>query len=139
MSGLGAINGNFAPESALSAFDGQNGNGVWILNVSDRAAIDIGSVRGFTLEFACNGNTPICNGNIVRIDANAAPPATQSFTNLNNTHIPAGGPTVLLPYPVTLAAICQQQVFVKSVTLTNFSHSFPDDVDIVLVSPTDNP
>ena len=140
MSGLGAINGNFAPESALSAFDGQNGNGVWILNVSDRAAIDIGSVRGFTLEFACNGNTPICNGNIVRIDANAAPPATQSFTNLNNTHIPAGGTTtgVSTPYPNTLAVagLPATGVSVKSVTLTNFSHSFPDDVDIVLVSPT---
>jgi subtilisin-like proprotein convertase family protein len=49
--------GSFTPTSALSAFDGQNPNGTWILNVSDRGPADIGSVRAFSLiitPFACS-------------------------------------------------------------------------------------
>ncbi len=45
----GAVAGNFAPESPLSAFDGQNPNGVWQLNVSDNAGLDTGSLRRFSL------------------------------------------------------------------------------------------
>jgi len=43
------LSGNFAPDNPLSAFDGQNANGVWTLNVSDNALIDIGSMRRFSL------------------------------------------------------------------------------------------
>ncbi|HJU53890.1 MAG TPA: proprotein convertase P-domain-containing protein [Pyrinomonadaceae bacterium] len=41
--------GSFKPNSPLSAFDGQNPNGTWTLNVSDRGALDTGSVRTFSL------------------------------------------------------------------------------------------
>ena len=41
--------GTFQPANPLSAFNGQNPNGTWILNVSDRAAADIGNVRAFSL------------------------------------------------------------------------------------------
>jgi subtilisin-like proprotein convertase family protein len=41
--------GTFRPENPLSAFDGQNPNGTWRLNVSDNAAPDAGSVRAFSL------------------------------------------------------------------------------------------
>ena len=44
-----AVTGNFAPESPLSAFDGQNANGVWTLNVSDGFALDTGTVNRFSL------------------------------------------------------------------------------------------
>ncbi|MEQ1606339.1 MAG: proprotein convertase P-domain-containing protein [Pyrinomonadaceae bacterium] len=43
------LSGNFAPDNPLSAFDGQNPNGTWTLNVSDVAAIDTGSMRRFSL------------------------------------------------------------------------------------------
>ena len=49
------LSGNFAPDSALSAFDGQNANGTWILNVSDIADIDVGSMRRFSLIFSFEG------------------------------------------------------------------------------------
>ena len=49
MSAAGAITGNFAPESPLSAFDGENANGNWTLNVADLAAIDAGTVNRFSL------------------------------------------------------------------------------------------
>ena len=44
------------PASPLSAFAGQNANGTWVLNVSDNAFIDVGSVRAFSLRtrgFSC--------------------------------------------------------------------------------------
>jgi subtilisin-like proprotein convertase family protein len=41
--------GSFKPNSPLSAFDGLNPNGTWTLNVSDRGAVDTGTVRSFSL------------------------------------------------------------------------------------------
>ncbi|HEV2911855.1 MAG TPA: proprotein convertase P-domain-containing protein [Pyrinomonadaceae bacterium] len=40
---------SFKPNSPLSIFDGQNPNGTWTLNVSDRFAQDTGNVRAFSL------------------------------------------------------------------------------------------
>lgn len=83
---------------------------------------------------------PICIGGTVRIDASSLPTAGQTFTNLTNTHIPAGGTTsgIASPYPNGLAVsgLLTTGVSVKSVTITNYSHTFPDDVDLVLVSPS---
>ena len=44
-----AVTGNFAPETPLSAFDGQNANGTWTLNVADTAATDTGNLNRFSL------------------------------------------------------------------------------------------
>jgi subtilisin-like proprotein convertase family protein len=41
--------GAFKPASPLAAFSGENPNGTWVLNVSDRAGADTGSVRAFSL------------------------------------------------------------------------------------------
>lgn len=82
----------------------------------------------------------ICNGNIVRMDASAVPGAPQTFTALVNTHIPAGGTTTGIgspyPNPLTVSGLLTSGVTVKSVTINNYSHTFPDDVDLVLVSPS---
>ncbi len=48
--------GTFRPATPLAALIGQNANGVWNLNVSDRAFLDTGSVRAFSLRasgFVC--------------------------------------------------------------------------------------
>jgi subtilisin-like proprotein convertase family protein len=48
--------GTFAPANPQSVFAGENADGTWILNVSDNASIDTGSVRAFSLEttgFSC--------------------------------------------------------------------------------------
>ncbi len=86
------------------------------------------------------GSVVICNGSIVRIDATALPAQPQTFTSSVNTHIPAGGNTSgnASPYPntISVSGLIPSGVTVKSVTLTNFSHTFPDDADIVLVSPS---
>jgi Proprotein convertase P-domain len=41
--------GSFRPASPLSAFDGQNPNGTWTVNVSDRGLADTGNMRSFSL------------------------------------------------------------------------------------------
>jgi subtilisin-like proprotein convertase family protein/subtilisin family serine protease len=49
--------GTFLPREPLSAFDGEDPNGTWILNVSDHYPGDSGSVNAFTLTFTgfdCN-------------------------------------------------------------------------------------
>lgn len=45
----GGVTGSFAPESPLSAFDGQNANGNWTLNVADTGAVDIGTLNRYSL------------------------------------------------------------------------------------------
>jgi subtilisin-like proprotein convertase family protein len=49
--------GSYLPHEALSAFDGEDPNGTWVLNVSDNSAGDTGGVNAFTLTFTafdCN-------------------------------------------------------------------------------------
>lgn len=48
-SGSAPFTGTFKPAGLLAAFDGENPNGTWILNVSDREALDTGNVRAFSL------------------------------------------------------------------------------------------
>jgi subtilisin-like proprotein convertase family protein len=43
--------GNFSPINPFSVLDGENADGTWVLNVSDNAAADTGSVRRFSLVF----------------------------------------------------------------------------------------
>jgi subtilisin-like proprotein convertase family protein len=48
----GPLTGSFRPSNALSAFDGQDPNGTWTLNVADLATDDLGSMRAFSLIIA---------------------------------------------------------------------------------------
>lgn len=96
---------------------------------------------GLGVSFTIPGQVVICNGTIVRIDATAVPPAQQTFnTGATNIHIPAGGTTsgISSPYPgsIAVSGLLTSGVSVKSVRITGFSHSLPDDVDMVLVSPS---
>ena len=43
--------GSFSPNNPLSAFDGENANGTWTINVSDNAGGDTGSVQRFSFIF----------------------------------------------------------------------------------------
>ena len=45
------INGTFSPNNALSAFDGQSGNGTWVLEVTDHyPSADAGTLNGWSVE-----------------------------------------------------------------------------------------
>ncbi|MDZ4796026.1 MAG: proprotein convertase P-domain-containing protein, partial [Bacteroidota bacterium] len=90
------LSGNFAPDNPLSAFDGQNPNGVWTLNVSDNAGIDVGSFRRFSLIFndgvccvtptvSAVANQTVCNGAPVAAVTFNGTPAAATFDWTNNT------------------------------------------------------
>lgn len=53
------VTGNFSPNNPMSAFDGQNPNGTWTINVSDNAGIDTGSVRAFSLIISNRSCDPV--------------------------------------------------------------------------------
>lgn len=46
------LTGTFQPRDPLAAFRGENPNGIWILNVSDRVAGETGAVRDVSLEIS---------------------------------------------------------------------------------------
>jgi hypothetical protein len=67
----------------------------------------------------------------------ASPPV--SFFNTNTIIINAGDnpPTIATPYPssITVTGLTGQVILKATITLSNFSHSFPSDVDVLLVGP----
>ena len=46
---------SYRPVNPLSAFDGTNANGTWVLSVSDNAAIDMGTLNGWGLRITISG------------------------------------------------------------------------------------
>jgi CSLREA domain-containing protein len=79
--------GNFSPETTgqFSGFDGQNANGTWVLNVSDNAGVDAGSMRRFSLIFNTQAGTPTPTGT-----PTATPTSTPTGTPTNT---PTATPT----------------------------------------------
>lgn len=49
-SGTAPFSSTFAPSSPLSAFNGEDPNGVWTLTVSDNQALDTGTLNGWSLQ-----------------------------------------------------------------------------------------
>ena len=100
--------------SALSVFQGTNPNGTWRLFVVDDAGADLGSFSGgWTLSIT----------------------AAISGQNTNSITIPASG--MASPYPSEIEITNHNDSVSRvMVTLTNFNHSSPDDVDILLQSPS---
>jgi len=76
----------------------------------------------------------------VAVPVGPRPLATTSFTNATTINLPAGqpgttsGPAAPYPSQVTVAGIVDP-VFDVTVRLNGLSHSFPDDVDLLLVAP----
>ena len=67
------------------------------------------------------------------------PPVCQTFTNLTPIAIPdsTAPPTLATPYSSDITVSGAGTVITNvSVTLNGVSHSFPDDIDILLVGPT---
>ena len=70
--------GNFSPATPLSAFNGVNANGTWVLNVSDNANADTGSIRRFSLIFNSEG---ACSTPTNTATATSTPTRTSTATN----------------------------------------------------------
>jgi subtilisin-like proprotein convertase family protein len=45
------VNGRFQPEGPLAAFDGKDAKGLWILEITDDAAADVGTLNSWSLSF----------------------------------------------------------------------------------------
>lgn len=100
-----------------------------------------GAVTTRTLTVApCTCLTPdaatICAGTVQPLTVTPTGATTQTFTSAAAVTIPSSG--IASPYPSSLAvaALPTAGVTVQSVTLTGFTHTWPTDVDVVLVSPT---
>jgi subtilisin-like proprotein convertase family protein len=100
--------------SALSIFNGGDPNGTWRLYVVDDASGDTGNIASWGILF--------------------------SFDNNDHLNIPAGAPDVTagsaMPYPSMVTVEGRSgTVQTLRVKIHGFAHTFPDDVDVLLVGP----
>ena len=81
------INGTFTPNNALSAFDGQNSNGTWVLTVNDYyTSADAGMLNSWSLQICTAGAGPTpTNTSVPPTATNTPVPPTPT-----NTPIPGG-------------------------------------------------
>ena len=86
--GGGPLTGSFTPSNPLSAFNGQDPNGTWTLNVSDIQMSDVGSIRAYSLVIV--GKT--CCGGLPTPTRTPTPTPTPSPTPLG-TPTPTPPPT----------------------------------------------
>lgn len=92
----------------------------------------IAVLAGVTLLAACNNDSPTAP-----TPPPAPMPTTQTFSNLSNVGIPASGTSGEAgPYPSTInVSGMAGSVTDVNVTIVSLSHTYPDDLDVVLVGP----
>jgi uncharacterized delta-60 repeat protein len=75
--------GTFTPNNPLSAFDGENSEGTWTLNISDHAGQDTGTARAFSLIFtlAAPAASATVSGQVFGSDGRALRNAKVSITD----------------------------------------------------------
>ena len=106
------------PEDALGAFLGENPNGTWTLSITDDTGADEGEVTGVCLDISTLSRMPD-----MMKDSNL----TISVNTLIADNITIN---VMLPISGFVGSILD-------VDLTTFiTHTFPDDLEIYLVSPS---
>ena len=89
-----AISGSLSPNNALSAFDGENGNGTWVLTVNDAyTSGDAGSLNGWSVEICTVGVLPTpTNTSVPPTATNTSVPPTATSTSVPPTNTPTPGP-----------------------------------------------
>ncbi|MBD3559009.1 proprotein convertase P-domain-containing protein, partial [Planktothrix sp. FACHB-1355] len=50
VAGIAPFTGSFQPEGSLAAFDGEDGNGIWTLQIKDEFGADIGTLNSWSLD-----------------------------------------------------------------------------------------
>ncbi|MCI0580726.1 MAG: M36 family metallopeptidase [Chloroflexi bacterium] len=91
--GTPTINGTFTPNQALSAFDGQSGNGTWVLTVYDHyTSADAGTLNSWSVRICTAGTAPPPTNTPVPPTATNTPlPPTATNTPLPPTATPTPG------------------------------------------------
>jgi subtilisin-like proprotein convertase family protein len=106
--------------SNLGVFQGSDPNGVWNLFVVDDAPGDVGNLTRFCIDITTM--TPIDDSNLAAITIPAGAPGVTS------------GPAS--PYPSSVAVSGVIGTLAKAtVTITGLTHTFPQDLDILLTAP----
>ena len=90
--GTSPLTGTFKPTNPLSAFNGQNPNGMWTLNVNDVATPDSGSVRAYRL--AITAATAACQG---KVWTGAVSSDWHDAGNWSPAGVPIAGDSVVIP------------------------------------------
>lgn len=103
-----------------AAFNGIAANGTWSLYIVDDAGIDQGTLgNGWSITVTTAGST------------------ATTFRNNNPIFINDGARSKAAPYPSTITASgLTGAISDVNVTLTGVNHLNPDDLDIMLISPT---
>jgi len=60
---------------------------------------------------------------------------TKIFDNMSVITIPTGSQAALYPSPIATSKLRRGKILDVNVTLRNYVHSYPDDVDVLLVGP----
>ncbi|OWY19220.1 hypothetical protein C7N43_29665, partial [Sphingobacteriales bacterium UPWRP_1] len=108
-----------SPEEPLSAFYGENPNGIWTLTIADDAGADTGTLNSWAL-------------NIFSTPAPVAFMPPIAFTNSTATAIP-DAPNPPLTSTILVSGLGNN---LTGLTLTTFiTHTFNGDLDITLTSP----
>jgi subtilisin-like proprotein convertase family protein len=95
-----AAGATYTPFSPLSAFNGQNGNGTWILTVSDNAQIDSGTLNAWGLAFSTStGCGTATNTPIVTPTPNVTLTPTRTATTANTNTPTATNPSIATNTP----------------------------------------
>lgn len=118
-SGNAPFNGVFRPVEALGQFNGTNANGVWSLEVADRAFQDGGSLNEWELE--------------IITDEPAENTGPFIFHNRTPTPIPSTGVTTI-ESSINVQGLGSINVEMVCVTI-DLDHTFTGDLKISIVSP----
>jgi len=117
--------------TTLATFAGLNPNGDWSLYVVDDEAGDSGAiVGGWSLSFTYSGNPP---------PPPPPPPGDGGAADPNPGNnaalaIPDIGKASVYPSQIVVSGLAPSPTKV-TVTLTGLSHTYPDDLDVLLVGP----
>jgi subtilisin-like proprotein convertase family protein len=127
----GPLTGTFKPENPLSAFNGENPNGTWTLNVSDTTAIDTGSVRAYRL--VITPATAACAGKVISGRVGYGTDASKSVPGVTvTTGAPVVSATTNSAGAYTLSNLASGNYTVTPSKIGNANGITPFDATLVL-------
>jgi subtilisin-like proprotein convertase family protein len=116
--------------SSLSVFNGTDANGVWSLYVYDDLAIWGGDIESWDLQITAGPEPPPPPP---PPPPSPPPPPGCDFTSTREIVLPDSGSAS--PYPSSITVSGAASVTDVNVQLVGVGHTWPDDIDVLLVGP----